>query len=166
MLVYRVYMSSRFWFVSSSRRRTSKSPNNESLAFRIGYGAHHFLLTGDMERPMEARLLAGGRDLQADVLKVGHHGSHTSSTAAFLASVSPSIAVISDGFENSFGHPHPDVLARLADRHSAILRTDRDGLVTIRSDGRRISMDAELWHEHSAWWQGERTFNWAATSDW
>jgi competence protein ComEC len=144
---------------------TSKSPNNDSLAFRIGYGAHHFLLTGDMERPMEARLLSDGRDLHADVLKVGHHGSKTSTTQSFLDAVSPSIGVISDGFENSFGHPHPDVLARLAGRHSAILRTDRDGLVTIRSDGRRISMETELWHERSAWWQGERTFNWPATSD-
>ena len=80
---------------------------------------------------MEGRLLTERADLHADVLKVGHHGSKTSTIQPFLDAVSPSIAVISDGFENSFGHPHKDVLARLQDRHSAILRTDLDGLITI-----------------------------------
>jgi competence protein ComEC len=145
---------------------STKSANNDSLAFRITYGAHSFLLTGDMERPMEARLLADGRELHADVLKVGHHGSKTSTTQAFLDAVAPSIGIISDGFENSFGHPHRDVVARMADRHSAVLRTDVDGLVTVRTDGHRLSMDTMLWHGESAWWGGERSFNWALASDW
>ena len=117
---------------------SEKPGNNDSLAFRIDYGANSFLLTGDLEAPMERRLLADGRVAHADVLKVGHHGSKTSSTPEFLAAVSPSFAIISDGFENSFGHPHRDVLARLSDGHAAILRTDHDGLVTVRSDGRRL----------------------------
>ena len=85
----------------------AKPGNNDSLAFRVSFGARSFLLTGDMERPMEGRLLAEGLAAHADVLKVGHHGSKTSSIPPFLDAVSPSIAVISAGFENSFGHPHP-----------------------------------------------------------
>ena len=117
----------------------TKNVNNDSLAFRIAFGARSFLLTGDMERPMEGRLLSERADLHADVLKVGHHGSKTSTIQPFLDAVSPTIAVISDGFENSFGHPHKDVLARLQGRHTAVLRTDLDGVITIRTDGRHIT---------------------------
>jgi competence protein ComEC len=112
--------------------------NNDSLAMRLTFGQRSFLLTGDMERPMELRALADGRTLAADVLKVGHHGSNTSSTGEFLDAVSPTFAVISDGFENSFHHPHPQVLERLAAHHAAAFRTDSEGLITIRTDGRRI----------------------------
>lgn len=112
--------------------------NDDSLAMRLTFLKRSFLLTGDMERPMELRALAGGRPLAADVLKVGHHGSNTSSTAEFLDAVSPTFAVISDGFENSFHHPHPQVLERLAAHRAGALRTDFDGLITIRTDGRRI----------------------------
>ncbi len=121
--------------------------NNDSLVLRISYGSRSFLLTGDIERGIETKLLAEGADLHADVLKVGHHGSRTSSTEPFLEAVSPSVALISAGFENSFGHPHPDVLARLSARHTAILRTDLDGLVTARTDGRRIWFALQSWQE-------------------
>jgi competence protein ComEC len=144
----------------------TKNLNNDSLAFRITYGEHSFLLTGDMERPMETRLLASGLELHADVLKVGHHGSKTSTTQPFLDAVAPSIGIISDGFENSFGHPHRDVLARLAGRGAAVLRTDLDGLVTVRTDGRRLTMNTMLWRGESAWWYGERGFNWTLESGW
>jgi competence protein ComEC len=117
----------------------SASPkNNDSLAMRLTYRQRSFLLTGDMEKPMELRALAGGQPLSADVLKVGHHGSNTSSTAEFLDAVSPTFAVISDGFENSFHHPHPLVLERLAEHRAGALRTDSQGLITVRTDGRRI----------------------------
>jgi len=115
--------------------------NNDSLAMRIAYGRRSFLLTGDMERPMELRLLADGEPLRADVLKVGHHGSNTSSIEPFLDAVSPAFAVISDGFANSFHHPHPMVLERLAGHRATILRTDLEGLVTVRTDGQRISTE-------------------------
>jgi competence protein ComEC len=140
--------------------------NNDSLGMRVAFGKRSFLLTGDMERPMEARALGDGLTIVSDVLKVGHHGSKTSTIEPFLDAVRPSIAVISAGFENSFGHPHRDVLARLAEHHTAILRTDLDGLITIRTDGNRISMDTMAWRESSAWWIGERGFNWALASDW
>jgi competence protein ComEC len=121
---------------------SSKNPmNNDSLALRITYGRRSFLLTGDMEKPMEARALADGEPLRADVLKVGHHGSNTSSTEPFLDAVSPTYAVISDGFENSFHHPHPKVLDRLTAHRAGILRTDQQGLITVRTDGQRLSVE-------------------------
>jgi competence protein ComEC len=128
---------------------TAEKPgNNDSLVLRITYGSRSFLLTGDMERGIEAKLLAAGADLHADVLKVGHHGSRTSSTQAFLEAVSPSVALISAGYENSFGHPHPDVLERLSARHAAVLRTDLDGLVTARTDGRSVFFDLQTWQDY------------------
>jgi len=122
--------------------------NNDSLAFRITYGQRSFLLTGDMERPMELRALAAGAPLRADVLKVGHHGSNTSSIEPFLDAVSPAFAIISDGFENSFRHPHPKVLERLSEHHAHVFRTDTDGLTTVRTDGRRITV--ETFHPREA----------------
>ncbi|MGH9731248.1 MAG: ComEC/Rec2 family competence protein, partial [Candidatus Acidiferrales bacterium] len=99
--------------------------------------------------------------LRADVLKVGHHGSKTSTIQPFLDAVSPSIAIVSAGFENSFGHPNKEVLQRLEARHSAVLRTDLDGTITVLTDGHRMSMDTMLWDGGSPWWNGERAFNWA-----
>jgi competence protein ComEC len=122
-----------------------KTGNNDSLAFRIAYGEKTFLLTGDMERPMEGLLRADPDALHADVLKVGHHGSRTSTIPPFLDAVAPSVAVVSAGYENSFGHPHPDVVKRLAERHIAILRTDQDGLVSVSTDGRRLWFDELAW---------------------
>jgi competence protein ComEC len=120
--------------------------NNDSLVLRVALGSRSFLLTGDLERAEELRLLASGRLLQSDVLKVGHHGSRTSTTQEFLEAVSPSVAVISAGFENSFGHPHPDVLGRLEARHATILRTDEAGLATIGTDGQRLHYGLQAWH--------------------
>ena len=101
--------------------------NNDSLAMRITFGRRSFLLTGDMEKPMEMRLLADGEPLRADVLKVGHHGSNTSSTSRSSTPFLPTFALISDGFENSFHHPSPQVLERLAEHHAAIFEPTRTG---------------------------------------
>jgi competence protein ComEC len=115
-----------------------KTPhNNDSLVLRLTYGRHSFLLTGDAEKPIEAQLLNLPR---TDVLKVGHHGSKTSSTPAFLDALHPAFALISDGFRNSYGHPHPNTLAALTERHIAISRTDLQGLTTVRSDGRYLTI--------------------------
>jgi competence protein ComEC len=119
-------------------RASDAAENDDSLALRITYGQRSFLLTGDAERDIETDMLASGEPLRADVLKVGHHGSNTSSTEPFLEAVAPVFAVISDGFANSFRHPHPQVLRRLAAHHAEVFRTDLDGLVTIRTDGRRL----------------------------
>ena len=125
--------------------------NNDSLALRITFGRRSFLLTGDMEKPMELRALADNEPLRADVLKVGHHGSNTSSIDPFLDAVSPAFAVISDGYENSFHHPNPQVLERLAEHHAAIFRTDLQGLVTFLTDGQRISSETYRPRATSHW---------------
>jgi competence protein ComEC len=76
-----------------------------------------------------------------DVLKVGHHGSRTSSTEEFIASVQPLFAVISVGLDNSYGHPHPTVMERFEQHHITVWRTDRDGLVTFHSNGKRLRIE-------------------------
>ena len=119
--------------------------NNDSLAFRVTYGRHSFLLTGDIERQIEAEMAAEGLVRRTDVLKVAHHGSKTSSSDAFLDLARPTFAVLSAGFENSYGHPHAEALHRLEDRRACVLRTDLDGFITVRSDGRRLEMDMGRW---------------------
>ncbi|MBZ5617976.1 MAG: ComEC/Rec2 family competence protein [Acidobacteriia bacterium] len=120
---------------------TDTPKNNDSLVLRLRYGCHSFLLSGDVERQIEWRMLDAHELARTDVLKVAHHGSKTSSTEEFLRAVNPTFAVVSAGFENSYGHPHPDVIARLEQHRAAILRTDEEGLITIRSDGRRLSVE-------------------------
>jgi competence protein ComEC len=105
--------------------------NDDSLVMRIRYGARSFLLCGDVEKPIERRIVEDNEIERTDVLKVGRHGSRTSSTAGFLDAAAPAFAVISVGVDNSYGHPNGDVLERLAERHVGVYRTDQDGLVTI-----------------------------------
>ena len=112
--------------------------NDDSLVMRIRYGARSFLLCGDVEKPIERRMVEDNEIERTDVLKVGHHGSRTSSTEGFLDAAAPAFAVISVGTDNSYGHPNRDVLERLAEHHTAVYRTDEDGLVTIRTDGKRL----------------------------
>jgi competence protein ComEC len=122
-------------------RPTGKPQNNDSLVLRVQYGATRFLLTGDMEKKIEEELYARGLLHPADVLKVGHHGSRTSTTADLLTAVHPAFGVISVGFDNTYGHPHPLVLEALRQQRVAIYRTDQNGLVRIASDGHRIRVE-------------------------
>ncbi|HWE49699.1 MAG TPA: ComEC/Rec2 family competence protein [Bryobacteraceae bacterium] len=112
--------------------------NNDSLVMRIRFGGTSFLLTGDMEKKIEERLYVDGRLQHDDVLKVGHHGSRTSSTPDLLDAERPAFGIVSAGFDNTYGHPHPAVLAALKERNVTLMRTDEDGLVTVVSDGRRL----------------------------
>jgi len=129
---------------------SADAPNNDSMVLRISYGQRSFVLTGDIERRVERQLVESGALERTDVLKVAHHGSKTSSTEPFLEQVQPAFAVISDGFENQFRFPSQEVLERLDSLHTAVLRTDRDGLVSIRSDGRRIRFETPLSPEERA----------------
>lgn len=110
-------------------------PNLASAVVRIRFGAFRALLTGDAEAPEEAWLLA--RDpaaLRADVLKVAHHGSATSTTPAWLDAVSPSVALVSVGAGNRYHHPSPGVVAALAAHHASVVRTDLLGSIVVRTD--------------------------------
>jgi len=116
------------------------------LVARIG--AVRVLLTGDAEAKEEQWLLdRDPRALEADVLKVGHHGSRTSTTPAFLAAVRPRLALVSVGAHNAYGHPDADVVQRLHAAGAQLLRTDRAGTIVVRTDGRTIDVEArgERW---------------------
>ena len=120
-----------------------RDPNEASTVVRVRYGAVRFLLTGDAEAGEEAWLVAHARDyLAADVLKTGHHGSSTSSTPAFLDAVSPRVALVSVGTANTYGHPSRDVMQRLVDRGTTVLRTDQLGSVVVRTDGTTLELEA------------------------
>lgn len=111
--------------------------NNDSLVLQMRYGKTTALLEGDAEAPSEARMVARG-GLQSDVLKVGHHGSRTSTTPEFLAAVAPSYAAISVGRRNFYGHPKQEVLEELQAAHALTWRTDMLGLSTFYLDGNRV----------------------------
>jgi competence protein ComEC len=115
--------------------------NDDSLVMRIEYGCTAFLLTGDMEKRIEEELYFGGFLHHADVLKIGHHGSHSSTTPELLEAVHPAFGIISDGFDNNYGHPHPLTIAALKERRIATYRTDLLGLIDVVSDGRRIRVN-------------------------
>ncbi|KAA0254841.1 MAG: DNA internalization-related competence protein ComEC/Rec2 [Acidobacteria bacterium] len=101
--------------------------NNGSLVLRASLGGRTALLTGDVEAAAEADLASRGAPLRADVLKVAHHGSGTSTTPGFLSRVAPRVALVGVGRRNRFGHPSPAVLSRLSEAGAKVLRTDRDG---------------------------------------
>lgn len=109
--------------------------NNGSLVVRLRYGGTSALLTGDAELGAEEEMERTVGDLHADLLKVGHHGSRTSTSEGFLDAVQPRAALVSVGRHNLFGHPSPVVLDRLAAHHIPVLRTDQDGAITAISDG-------------------------------
>ena len=115
--------------------------NNRSLVLSASFGQHRFLLTGDIEARAEERLVNGPQLRESDVLKVAHHGSATSTQDEFLDRVAPTFAVVSAGFRNPFGHPHPSVLERLTERGVRVLRTDVEGLISVLTDGRRLSVE-------------------------
>ena len=126
-----------------------KNANETSVILRVDYGAHRFLLTGDAEAAEESWAIDywGEDALRADVLKLGHHGSKTSSSDRFIDAVRPSVAVVSLGVGNRYGHPSPETLLKLLERHIPVLRTDREGDIIIRSNGTTLEVDAggERW---------------------
>jgi competence protein ComEC len=114
--------------------------NDDSLVMRIRFGSTSFLLTGDMEKKIERELADAGLLEHDDVLKVGHHGSRTSSTPQLLDLERPAFGIISAGFDNSYGHPHPLIVRALHDRKTAVYRTDEQGLITVVSDGKHLRL--------------------------
>lgn len=117
--------------------------NDTSIVLKITYGATSFLFTGDAEREAEQAILNSGADLSATVLKVGHHGSDTSTTYPFLYEIAPAYAVISVGEGNSYGHPTEDTLSRLRDADVTTYRTDMQGDIVCTSDGQTVAFSVE-----------------------
>ncbi len=121
-----------------------ESLNNHSAVVKITYGRVGFLLTGDAEAQSEAEMLAGSASsLKADVLKVGHHGSKTSTSTPFLKAVAPRYAVISLAADNDYHYPHKVVLDRLKKAGVQVLRTDQKGTIVFATDGKDITFSTE-----------------------
>ena len=124
-------------------RQLQATGNEFSNLIRVSYGEASFLFTGDLVAEQEQQVLANGTNVASTVLKVGHHGSRTSSSQEFLTAVNPSWAVISCGYNNSFGHPHKEILNRLISCTKAeILRTDQQGAIVFRTDGKSIKVES------------------------
>lgn len=118
---------------------SSDDLNNTSIVLKLVHGENSFLFTGDAEREEEEEILSSGADISADVLKVGHHGSKNSTVYPFLRAVEPQYAVISVGKDNSYGHPTEEALSRLRDADVTVYRTDMQGHITAKSDGKEIT---------------------------
>jgi len=112
--------------------------NNYSAVIKLTYSNTSFLFTGDAQSLSEQEMLTKGYDLKADVLKVGHHGSNSSTSPGFLKAVSPEYAVISVGKGNDYGHPHKETLTKLAGANVKVFRTDKNGTIIARSNGNTI----------------------------
>ena len=119
-------------------------PNNASLVLRLSYGVIDLLFTGDIEAEGEHALLSAPGTLASEILKVPHHGSRTSSSAAFVAAVAPQVAVASLGYHNRFSFPAPEVVQRYAEQGTRFLRTDQAGAVTVVSDGQGYRIQTVL----------------------
>jgi competence protein ComEC len=130
---------------SAEARNEGAPSNDDSLALLIRFGERSFFLPGDAERTLENEFVYDESIGKIDVLKVAHHGGRTSSTYEFLERTQPSVALISAGVGNRYNHPHPEVLDRLAAKRTAVLRTDRLGRITVRTDGRRIAYETYRW---------------------
>jgi len=121
--------------------------NEASAVALVQFGRIRFLMTGDAEGGEEAWMLENAADLKADVLKVAHHGSSTSSTPSFLEAVQPRVALVSVGMANTYGHPSNDVVRALVASGAQVLRTDQLGTVVVRTNGRTLTVEAggEQW---------------------
>lgn len=115
--------------------------NNFSVVIRVSYGDIDFVLTGDAEIKAERMMLASGLPIESEFLKIGHHGSETATTMAFLKSVKPGFGVISCGRNNKYNHPHDVTLEHLTEAGVAILRTDDLGTIVVRTDGKKVSIN-------------------------
>ena len=135
---------------------TYEDTNNNSIVILLTHGDNKFLFVGDAEEKAEEDMLAEGVSVKADVLKVGHHGSRTASSEAFLQAVEPTYAVISCGQDNSYGHPHAEALNTLRRMGVKVFRTDEQGTVVATSDGHEISWNCA---PSDTWKAGENTQN-------
>lgn len=123
--------------------------NEASIVALVRFGTVSVLLTGDAERGEEEWLLRNARErLRADILKVGHHGSRTSSTPAFVRAVAPRLALVSVGMGNTYRHPNAETLRGIAATGATVLRTDREGTIVVRTDGRKIEI-----RSGDDWWR-------------
>lgn len=123
--------------------KSYKDLNNYSIVMKVTYGKNSFLLTGDAEKESESEMLSKNYDLKADVLKLGHHGSSTSSTKKFLQAVNPKFSIASCSKDNEYGHPHEEIINSLKKMNIKLFKTYESGTVTFTSDGKNITVNTE-----------------------
>jgi competence protein ComEC len=114
--------------------------NEESISFRLTYGEVRFVFTGDSGVKEEQNMIDSGMELDAEILHLGHHGSNTSTSSAFLKAVSPEVAIYSAGVDNSYGHPHAEVLAAAENAGAEVYGTDVNGTILLETDGKTYSV--------------------------
>ncbi len=122
-------------YVAYTNESYLNGTNANSIVIRVQYGDVSFLFTGDCNIECEQKIMEKRMDVDADILKVGHHGANDSTSQEFLEAVSPEVAVISTGHKESFGHPHDEVVERLKDAGIEVLRTDYNSTIRITTDG-------------------------------
>ena len=127
----------KLYFLSPAKSEMTDQTNERSLVLRILYGKSKWLLMGDAGQPVETLLISSGIRLDADVVKIGHHGSNSSSSEAFIRKIRPACAVVSVGKNNRFGHPSASVLGNLERNGVSIFRTDRSGAIVFKTDGEK-----------------------------
>ena len=143
-----------FTILAPNRMDYGSNTNDYSVGLMLQHGEKRFLFTGDAEEAAEADMLTNGISLKADVYKVAHHGSRSATTEEFLARVAPSDAVISCGEDNSYGHPHAEVLNRLRAAGVTVRRTDEEGTIVAVSDGSSIAWNVS---GSESWQTGEQS---------
>ena len=128
----------------SPNKDTYDNLNDYSPIMKLTYGNKSFIFTGDAEKSVESEVLKSyANELKADVIKFGHHGSSTSSTKEFIDAISPQYGIISCGVDNSYGHPHREILDIIKNMGIEAYRTDKQGQITITSDGNTIEVKTE-----------------------
>lgn len=141
-------------FVIAGPSKEYEDDNNSSVIIKLTHGDNTFLFTGDAEELAEKDCIFSGIDIKSAVLKIGHHGSHTSSSLSFLRAVNPKYAVISCGQDNEYGHPHAETLNNLRQFDCQVFRTDEQGSIVAISDGKTIQWNCS---PSETWKAGERT---------
>ncbi len=144
------------FFTILAPNRGYSDPNNSSIALMVQNGENRFLFTGDAEEEAEWDILANGLNMDCDVFKAGHHGSKTSNSVSFLNAATPSSVVISCEENNSYGHPHAEVLNNLRRMGIKVFRTDEQGSIIAISDGKEITWNSA---PSESWKSGESTRN-------
>ncbi len=142
-------------FTILAPKKDYEGDNNDSVAIRLDYGETSFFFGGDAEEESEADMLRSRLPLDVDVYAVSHHGSRSSSSPAFVRALSPTVSVISCGKGNTYGHPHEETLKTLAAVGARIYRTDKEGDIVAKSDGKEISWNMEPYAEASVTPTGE-----------
>ena len=145
--------------------KLTKVMHETSISLRAVYGDVAFIFTGDAERVTEEKMVRSGLPLQAQIVKLGHHGSRTSSSITFLDAVDPEIAIISAGVDNPFGHPHPEVVKRVIRMGIKLYGTDVHGTIKVTTDGTTYSVIPEKGLENDHHRLGRVNINTAAVEE-